>query len=79
MTILRNHGKANENEAAINWFNSEKSRLESEMKSENGKLVNQEEFFEDYFEGKKDNVTSAINNLFGFGGASNNNESRESE
>ncbi len=67
LVALESHGLANELQNATQWYDSEKSRLESELKSKSkdGVLVNLDAVIEDYFEGTKSKSSQAIASLFG--------------
>lgn len=47
------------------WFDSEKNKIESQLKKNNTRMVNHEEIFEDYFEKKENKVTNKLMNFFG--------------
>lgn len=65
MNILKAHSQANELQNAVMWFDSEKNKIESQLKKNNTRMVNQEEIFEDYFEKKENKVTNKLMNFFG--------------
>jgi hypothetical protein len=52
-----------EHESALMWFSSEKQKIESELKNDNGKTINSDSVLDDYFEKKVDKKTEAVNKL----------------
>lgn len=65
LNILKAHSQANELQNAVMWFDSEKNKIESQLKKSNTRMVNQEEIFEDYFEKKENQVTNKLMSFFG--------------
>lgn len=67
LELTTNHGKQNEWESAITWYDSKKNELENKLKPEKNSIaVNTDKVIDDFFEKKKDPVTEKLSSLFNF-------------
>ena len=63
LVLLRNHSQQNELENALQWFESEKSKIESQLKKDGQKIVNLESVLDDHFDKKETKTQSRLKNL----------------